>query len=128
MNGEEQFGAFKLRAIPAQHEPILSGELPHNTAFVVNQRVLLPGDSFQANLTSLAGMELLALPVMAPWLTELAVADFARRLKPTQIIPIHDGYAKDFFLKQRYETYGPYFKKLNIVFHPLMEPGAAITL
>jgi hypothetical protein len=65
---------------------------------------------------------------MAPWLTELAVFEFARKMQPQQVLPVHDGYAKDFFLKKRYETYDPYLDKLNIKFHPLLEPGASITL
>ncbi len=127
-SGVGQFGAFTLQAIPAQHAAILANELPHNTAFLVNGRVLNPGDSFNAALQEFQGIELLILPVMAPWLTELAAADFASKLKPQQVLPVHDGYAKAFFLKQRYEAYGPYFEKLNIVFHPLAEPGASINL
>lgn len=126
--GMQQAGAFTLWAIPAQHEPILSDSLPHNTAFLVNERVLNPGDSFQPSLFAFRGIELLILPVLAPWLTELAVADFARQMNPKQVLPVHDGYAKDFFLKQCYETYQTYFEELNIVFHELMEPGACITL
>jgi len=40
---------------------------------------------------------------MAPYLTGLRGADFARSMKPQEILPMHDGYAKPFFLKQRYD-------------------------
>lgn len=115
-------------ALPVTHEPILSDSLPRCTAFLVNERVLNPSDSFQSSLFAFEGVELLVLPVMAPFLTELTVVDFARRMRPRQVLPVHDGYAKDFFLEQRYETYGPYFDKLGIRFHALAEPGAGVDL
>jgi len=126
--GTRQVGAFTLQAIPTTHEPILAETLPRMTAFLVNGRVLNPADSFQPSLEAFAGVELLALPVMAPFLTEIAVMDFARRMRPRQALPVHDGYARDFFLTQRYETYAPYFKDLGIQFHALAEPGVSITL
>lgn len=126
--GTRQVGAFTLQAIPTTHEPILAETLPRMTGFLVNGRVLNPADSFQSSLEAFAGVEILVLPVMAPFLTELAVMDFARKMRPQQVLPVHDGYARDFFLTQRYETYGPYFKKMGIQFHALAEPGASITL
>lgn len=122
-----QVAGFTIRALPAQHEPILTGEVPQNTAYLLNERILNPGDSFNPSLETLAGIELLLLPVMAPWLTELAVFDFVKRMRPKQVLPVHDGYAKEFFLKQRYETYAPYLDKLNVRFHPLLAPGASLT-
>jgi L-ascorbate metabolism protein UlaG (beta-lactamase superfamily) len=124
--GMRQAGSFTLRAIPAKHEPILAEELPKNTAFLVNERVLNPGDSFDPALLEWKGVELLLFPAMAPFLTELAAYDFVKRMQPRQAAPIHDGYAKEFFLKSRYETYDSYLKKLGIVFHALAQPGASI--
>jgi L-ascorbate metabolism protein UlaG (beta-lactamase superfamily) len=126
--GRRQVGPFTLQAIPAQHEAILSDSLPRNTAFLVNERVLNPGDSFQPPLLAFKGVDLLILPIMAPWLTELAAADFARRMRPRQVLAVHDGYAKDFFLKQRYHAYRSYFDKLHIQFHAPAEAGTCITL
>ena len=125
-DGARQVGPFTLEAIPAAHEPILSESLPRVTAWLINGRVLNPSDSFDARLERHAGTELLLVPVMAPYLTELGVMDFVRRMKPRQVLPVHDGYARDYFLAQRYETYRPYFRELGIVFHEPHEPGAAI--
>lgn len=63
---------------------------------------------------------------MAPWTTELSVADFAHRLAPKTVFPIHDGYAKDFFLDSRYDNYQKYFEKHGIEFVPLQEIGASL--
>ena len=63
---------------------------------------------------------------MAPFTTELQVTAFADALQPKQILPVHDGYAKDFFLKQRYENYGKHFEKKGIQFHKPMKVGDSI--
>ena len=127
-NGSQQFGPFNLQAIPAQHAAILSDELPTNTAFLINERVLNPSDSFNATLAQYAGIELLILPVTAPWQTELAVADFVKQMKPQQILPVHDGYVKEFFRKQRYDNYSAYFQKMGIQFHAIAELGGSVSL
>jgi L-ascorbate metabolism protein UlaG (beta-lactamase superfamily) len=53
--GTQQVGGFTIQAIAAQHEPILAGELPQNTAYLVNGRLLNPGDSFHPSLLAFAG-------------------------------------------------------------------------
>ena len=126
--GTRQAGPLALRAIPAKHEAILADELPVNTAFLIDERVLNPGDSFDPALWEWAGTELLLFPAMAPFLTELAAYDFVKRMRPKQAVSVHDGYAKDSFLKKRHETYDTYLKKLGIRFHPLAEPGASVEI
>ena len=121
-------GAFTLVAIPTPHEPILAPTAPRHTAFLVNQRVLNCGDSFAAPLLPYAGVEVLVLPVMAPFLTEVGAFDFARRMRPRQVIPVHDGYAKPFFLAQRYENYGQQLAAVDVTFHRLAEPGDGVTV
>jgi len=121
-------GAFTLQAIPTPHEAILADTVPRHTAFLVNDRVLNCADSFADPLLPYAGVEVLIMPVMAPFLTEVGAADFARRMRPRQVIPVHDGYAKDFFVSQRYDNYNRVFTAMNIQFHKLAEPGASVTL
>lgn len=89
---------------------------------------LNPGDSFAKDLDAKAGTPVLALPIMAPWNTELEVAEFAQRMQPRRIIPIHDGYAKDFFLQQRYENFTKFFAQRGMRFEPLRTPGDAIEI
>lgn len=121
-------GAFRLHAIPTAHEAILADALPRHTAFLVNERVLNCGDSFQDPLLPFAGVEVLVLPVMAPYLTEVGVVDFVKRMRPRQVIPVHDGAAKEFFVRQRHTNYRKTFAAMNITFHQLAEPGASVAL
>ena len=126
--GTHTAGAFTLRAIPTGHEAIVADTIPRHTAFLVNERVLNAGDSFQDPLLPYAGVETLVMPVMAPFLTEVGAVDFARRMRPRQIIPVHDGYAKDFFVRLRYANYNRVFTGMDIQFHPLAEPGDGVTI
>lgn len=112
-----------IQAIPAAHEAILSSTLPQNTAYVINNTFLNPGDSFATQLSALQGIQALALPIMAPWTTELAVAQFAKMITSRIVIPVHDGYAKEFFLKQRYDNYEKYFSPLGITFQRMSNAG-----
>lgn len=121
--GNLQIKNFTIRALPVAHEKILSATLPQNTAYVINDTFLNAGDSFASSLSALKGIRALALPVMAPWNTELAVAQFAEAIAPQMIIPDHDGYAKDFFLKQRYENYEKHFSSQGIKFQKMSFPG-----
>lgn len=126
--GDFQLGPFALTAIEVLHEPILGDELPKMFAFLIDGKVLNVADSFSDKLLAYTGVDLLALPVTAPFLTELTVAHFAEHMAPRQIIPLHDGYIKPFFVTQRYDNYEPYFKKLGIVFHRLEQPGQSVSV
>ena len=128
--GEEglDLGPFTVRALPVRHEPILAEEIPAVLAFVVNDRLLNPGDSFDERLHQFAGIEALALPVMAPFLTEIGAYEFASSMRPSHVLPVHDGYARDWFLTQRYDTYEPYFEKAGMTFHRLQQPGDGFDL
>jgi L-ascorbate metabolism protein UlaG (beta-lactamase superfamily) len=89
---------------------ILADTTPCHTAFLVDDRVLNCGDSFADPLLPFAGVDTLIMPVMAPFLTEVGAADFARRMRPRQVIPVHDGYENDFFVRQRYANNDRVFK------------------
>ncbi len=121
--GDYQTKNVTIRALPAAHEKILSDTIPQNTAYVINDTFLNPGDSFASSLFALKGIRALALPSMAPWNTELTIAQFAEAIAPQIIIPVHDGYAKDFFLKQRYDNYEKYFSTRGIKFQRMSTPG-----
>jgi L-ascorbate metabolism protein UlaG (beta-lactamase superfamily) len=125
-SGSRTVGAISLRAIVATHANLLNATPPRNVGYVVNDRLLHPGDSFDEALDVCKGIDILALPVMAPWNTELQVAAFATRIAPKVAIPIHDGYAKEFFLKMRYENYRKYFAQQGIEFVGLNGVGAAL--
>ncbi len=126
--GELSAGPFRLRAIPTPHEAILADRLPQHTAYVINERVLNAVDSFGGPLLAYAGIDTLIMPVMAPFLTEVGAFAFAKAMRPRQVIPIHDGYSKEFFLRLRHANYAQQFERIGVTFHPLREPGESVTV
>lgn len=121
-------GPFKLQAIPVVHEPLLDNPIPQMTAYIINDKVLHPVDSMEGKLTAYKGIELLVMVTMAPFTTELTIAKFADAIKPKQILPVHDGFGKAFFVKQRYQNYTRHFDKLGVKFNDIYKPGDSITI
>ena len=120
--GSRQIGGFKIDAYEARHERIVNAKIPPNTAYVVDDRLLNPGDSYAYSLDALRGkFDVLALPVMAPWCTEMDSVGFAARMNAKRVLPIHDGYVKDFFLRMRYENYENHFGGQGVRFERLEE-------
>jgi L-ascorbate metabolism protein UlaG (beta-lactamase superfamily) len=126
--GIYNIGPFKLDAFPVQHEPLLDNPIPQMTAFLINDKVLHPVDSMETRLTEYTGIELLLLVSMAPFANELRITDFADRIRPKQILPVHDGYAKDFFVEQRYKNYSLHFNRAGIKFHEIYKVGDNLTV
>lgn len=126
--GAANFGPFILKAFPVAHEPIMDNPLPQMTGFIINDKVLHPVDSMEDKLLEYKGIELLLMVTMAPFANEPRISGFADRLQPKQILPVHDGYAKEFFIKQRYAAYVKHFDKLNIKFHEVYKVGDSITI
>lgn len=62
-----------------------------NTGFLINGKLFHPGDSLYIPPKS---VEVLALPVCAPWSKVSEVIDYAKAIKPKKAFPIHDGMLK----------------------------------
>lgn len=73
------------------HEPIPSGARPPNRSFTVEGLFTHPGDSHQPTTTA----PILALPLLAPWTSTTKAVEFARRLQPRQVVPIHDFFVTE---------------------------------
>lgn len=107
---------FKIAAYEAPHGPI-PAELPHNLAFAINDRLLQPGDSFDVH--GLKEIEIVALPIAGPWARVVDALHFAKSLKPSHVIPIHDAIIKDFMLERMYAMCDGKLKADGISFHPI---------
>ncbi|RKR84926.1 L-ascorbate metabolism protein UlaG (beta-lactamase superfamily) [Mucilaginibacter gracilis] len=124
-DGVRMFGQMEFKAMPIIHMPLLDSPIPEMTGYVINGNILHSVDSMDASLTQIAGIDLLILPIMAPFCNELQVTQFADALKPKHILPVHDGYAKAFFVKLRSQTYLKHFEARGITF--LQPPEAHIS-
>lgn len=67
-----------------------------NVGFIIRQdggpALFHPGDSYDVTP---AGVDLLALPFVAPWARAGMTIDFANSVKPGRAIPIHDVFLSD---------------------------------
>ena len=77
-----------MTAEDVHHEPLPNGATPPNRSWTVGEVFTHPGDSHQPTHTA----PVLALPLMAPWTSATDAVAFAKRMRPQQVVPIHDFY------------------------------------
>jgi len=70
------------------HGRVPSGAQPPNRAFTIDGILTHPGDSREPTSTA----PVLALPLIVPWDSTTGAVEFARRVAPVQVVPIHDFY------------------------------------
>ena len=70
------------------HALIPTGAQPPNRSWTIDGAITHPGDSYQPSSSA----PVLALPLLVPWGSMTESVDFARRLGPRQVVPIHDFY------------------------------------
>jgi L-ascorbate metabolism protein UlaG (beta-lactamase superfamily) len=70
------------------HARVASGAQPPNRAYTIDGVITHPGDSREPTTSA----PVLALPLLVPWDSATGAVDFARRLSPKQVVPIHDFY------------------------------------
>lgn len=95
VNGEKVMVQDVLvEAVGEQHAPLYPGfsaEKVHNTGFLIAEKLFYPGDSFAEPNRP---VEILALPVCAPWLKMSEALDYAKKINPKICFPVHDGMLK----------------------------------
>lgn len=85
-----KIGNFELEFFGGQHATIAEN-MPDiaNLGVLINGRLYYPGDSF--SLPEDREIEILALPVSAPWMKYSEAAAFVSSVKPKKIFPTHDA-------------------------------------
>lgn len=73
------------------HGKLPTGATPPNRCFTIDGVLTHPGDSREPTKTA----PVLALPLLVPWDSATGAVEFARRLKPKQVVPIHDFYMSE---------------------------------
>ena len=116
--GEQHISSMIIEAFPADHEFIIAN-IPQNTAYLFNKKVLVTGDSLDTRLAAHKGVSALAGAIMGPWANQAQVVEFVKMLAPKTFLPLHDGYVKDEFRKRQYEQFAKHFAGFGIALHPL---------
>lgn len=73
------------------HGMVPTGAQPPNRAFTIDGLLTHPGDSREPSSTG----PVLALPLIVPWDSATGAVEFARRVGPQQVVPIHDFYMNE---------------------------------
>ena len=86
-------GPFTLRFFGGKHA-LIHSSMPaiDNIGVLINNTVYYPGDSFTLPNTPI---DVLALPVGAPWLKMSESMDFLAAIKPLLVFPTHDAVLSD---------------------------------
>jgi L-ascorbate metabolism protein UlaG (beta-lactamase superfamily) len=88
-----EIGDVSVEVVGGQHA-VIHDRIPRvgNVGFVIRQgegpALFHPGDSYA---TVPSGIDLLALPLAAPWARVSMTIDFANAVKPPRLFPIHDA-------------------------------------
>lgn len=90
-NGDDLPGTVRVTAVSGPHAE-LHPELPGstNTGWVIGDVFYHPGDALVAPPRP---VQVLGLPIVAPWLNVADAVEFLREVNPPVTLPIHDGIA-----------------------------------
>lgn len=86
---DKMFETILLEAFGSKHEEIYKeiGQV-QNTGYFIDNKLFYPGDAFT---NPNKPVEILALPVVAPWTTFKTAIEYALEINPKVIFPVHDG-------------------------------------
>ncbi|MBI5530954.1 MAG: MBL fold metallo-hydrolase [Candidatus Doudnabacteria bacterium] len=112
-------GELKLEGFGSKHEEIYQdyGQV-ENTSYFIGPRLFYPGDAFYAPNRE---VEILALPVVGPWMKISQAIEYAKKIRPKVAFPVHDGILKNPALV--HTPAEKYLKENGIDFKPLLENG-----
>lgn len=86
-------GSFKLEAFGNEHA-IIHPDLPkfQNTGYLINDSIFHPGDALYLPSKP---VEILLLPIAAPWSKVSETLDYIAEVKAKKNFPIHDAFITD---------------------------------
>lgn len=84
-------GGMSVSVLGGKHA-VMFDDVPasQNVAFLIDGKILHPGDSFP-DVAAETRVEVLMLPVAAPWLVVNDVVKYAKKINATVSFPIHDA-------------------------------------
>lgn len=89
-----RIGPFQLEFCGGKHALIHNSvPLTDNVGVTVNGKFYYSGDSLSVPHTP---VDVLAVPITAPWLKISEAMDFVTALKPKRVFPVHDALLSDF--------------------------------
>ncbi|MEK7510673.1 MAG: MBL fold metallo-hydrolase [Patescibacteria group bacterium] len=85
-----------IQSFGHDHAVIYGGVSPcRNTGYLIAEKLYVPGDALHD--VPLKQVEVLALPTGAPWMKLSEAIDYAKKVRPRVVFPIHDAmYTEDY--------------------------------
>lgn len=85
--------SVSVQAIDCPHEEIYPTiACPENIGYWIGEKLFYPGDN--VSLIPDFSVDVLALPVIAPWMKLADAIDYGKKIKPRVCFPVHDGMLK----------------------------------
>lgn len=82
-----------VQAINCPHEEIYPTIVcPENIGYWIGEKLFYPGDN--VSVIPDFSVDVLALPVIAPWMKLADAIDYGKKIKPRICFPVHDGMLK----------------------------------
>lgn len=93
--GRTEIKGISVEGFGHEHAPIYAdmGRV-ENTGYLIADRFYFPGDNFHAPDKP---VDILALPVVGPWMKIADAIEFAKTVKPRVAFGVHDGMIQHFF-------------------------------
>ncbi len=93
-DGEEFFSkGVSMKSFGTEHACIHHDvPLVKNTGFYIANKFFYPGDSFH---NPKQDIQILALPIIAPWMKIEEAIEYAKLIKPKAVFPVHDGMLRE---------------------------------
>jgi len=113
------FDEILIEGFGTKHEEIYQemGRV-QNTGYFIDNKLFCPGDAFT---NPGKPIEILALPIVAPWMHFKTAIQYAIEVKPKTIFPVHDGMLIPGRVGPIYRLPPQIFEPYNIKFIPLQE-------
>ncbi len=94
----EEGQSFEVKGVPIKGFGNIHAEIYEDFARVQNTGYMIaglcyPGDSFSYPDSD---VDILALPVVGPWVLMKNAIDYAKNIRPRIVFPVHDAIVKDF--------------------------------
>jgi L-ascorbate metabolism protein UlaG (beta-lactamase superfamily) len=89
---ETAVGGLTVKGVHCDHGSLVV-PTPANIGFLIDGRILHPGDCI--SVRGLREIEILFLPMIAPWMKMTEGVMFAKAVKPKIAVPIHEGFVKE---------------------------------
>lgn len=113
-----EIGGVKIEGIGTTHADIYKAVTPvENTGYFIGNKLFYPGDAFTDPERP---VDILALPVTAPWLKISEVIEYALKLKPQHAFPVHDGFINPQLGAMAYRMPERFLTEAGISFHKML--------